>query len=66
MKFIITFNTLATPHKGILHNQKTDMKILNGLQKRYISGVGSLLYLVKYEQTELFKVVCELSKIIDE
>ena len=47
MKSLMTFNTPATTHKGIVHNQETDTKILYNLQKRYRRGVGLLLYIVK-------------------
>jgi hypothetical protein len=35
------------------------------LQSRYRSGVGMLLYLIKYSQPDLYNVVRELSKCID-
>ena len=35
----MTFNTLDAPNKGVVINQETDTKILNGLQKRYRSGI---------------------------
>ena len=42
-KTLMTFSTLYTPHKGILHNQETDTTISYDLQKRYRSGIGSLI-----------------------
>ena len=60
----MTFNTPATPHKGIVLNQETDTNIAYNLQKRYRSGVGSLLYLGKHLQPELSNVVRELSKLM--
>ena len=50
-KSLMTFNTSTTP----------DMKVSNDLQKRYRSGVGSLIYLVKHSRTELSNEVWELS-----
>ena len=50
VKSLMTFNTLDIPHTVIVSNQETDTKIPYNLQKRYISGVGSLLYLVKHSQ----------------
>ena len=38
----MTFNTLATPHKGIVLNQETDAKKSYDLQTKYRSGVGLL------------------------
>ena len=35
------------------------------LQKRYGSGVGMFLYLIKYSRPDLSSVVRELSKFID-
>ena len=48
VKSIINSNTLARPYKNIVRNQETDTKISYDLQKRYSSGVGSLLYLVNH------------------
>ena len=50
VKLLMTLNTPATPHKGIVRNQETDTKISDDLQKRHSSGVGSLLYLVKHSR----------------
>ena len=61
----MTFNTTATPHKGILHNKETDTKIPYDLQKRYRSGVVLLLYLVKHSCPELSNAVHELFKCTD-
>ena len=43
VKSLMTFNTPATPHKGIVRNQETDTKISYDLQNKYRSGVGLLL-----------------------
>ena len=56
---------LDTPNKGIVHNQEEDSKIPDDLQKRYRSGVGSLLYLVNQSRPELYNTVRELSKCME-
>ena len=43
MKSLMTFNTPATPHEGIVRNLETDTKISYNLQKMYKSGVGLTL-----------------------
>ena len=65
VKSLMTFNTLATTHKGIVRNQETDTKVPYYLQKRYRIGVGSLLYLVKHSRPELSNAVRELYKCMD-
>ena len=66
MKSLMNFNTPATPHKGIVHNQETETKMSENLYKRYRSGVGSLLYLVKNSRTQLSNAVHEVSKCMYE
>ena len=58
----MTFNTPATPHKGIILNLEIDPKIAYDIHNKYSSGIGLLLYLVKHSQPELFNVVRELYK----
>ena len=41
------------------------MKLSYDLQKRYRSGVGSLLYILKHSRPELSNAVRELSKYMD-
>ena len=65
VKSFVTFNTPATPHRGIVLNQETETKIPYNLQKRYRSGVGSLLYIVKHSLPELYNAVWELSKSME-
>ena len=65
VKLLMTLNTPATPHKGIVRNQETDTKISDDLQKRHSSGVGSLLYLVKHSRPKWSNTVSELSKCMD-
>ena len=43
MKSLMTFNTPATLHKGIVNNQDTDTKISYDIHKRHSSGIGYLL-----------------------
>ena len=66
VKSLMTFNTPATPHKGIICNQETDTKISHDLQNRYRSGLGLLLYLVNHSRPELSNAVRELSKCMNE
>ena len=61
----MTFNTPATPHKGIVSNQEIDTKISYDLQIRYRSGVGQVLNLVKHSEPELSNVVHKLYKFLD-
>ena len=63
-KSLMSLNTPAIPHKGVVRNQETNTKISDDLQKRYRSGVGSLIYLVKHARPELSNAVCELYKCI--
>ena len=66
MKSLMTFNTPATPHKGILLNKETNTKYRTIYRRDTGSGVGSLLYLVKHLQPKLSNVVRELSKCMYE
>ena len=43
----MNLNALTKTHKKIVLNQEIVTEILNNIHKRYRSGVGSLLYLVK-------------------
>ena len=65
VKYLITLNTEATPHKRIVPNQETDTKISHNIQKRYMSGIGSKLQLAKHSRPELSNMVRELSKYMD-
>ena len=66
VKSLMTFNNPATPHKDVVCNKYTDTIISYNLQKRYRSGVGLLLYLIKNSQLELYNSVREISKCMDE
>ena len=59
---LIIFNNPATLNKYILSNQEIDTKIQYDVHKRYRSGIGSLLYLVKHSQPKLSNAVHELYK----
>ena len=48
VKSLMTFNTSDTPHQGIVCNQEKYTNISDNIQKRYRSGIGYLLYLVKH------------------
>ena len=48
VKSLMIFNNPATLHKGIASNQETVTKIPYDIHKRYRSGIGYLLYLVKH------------------
>ena len=61
----MAFDTPATPQNDIVRNQETYSSISYDLHKRYRIGVGSLLHLVKHSQSELSKMVRELSKFLD-
>ena len=66
VKQLMIYNNLDTKYKGIVHNQEKVTKVLYDIHKRYRSGVGLLLYTVKYSRPELSNVVREISKCIDE
>ena len=50
MKSLMTFNTPATPYKGIVYIQEKDIQITYNIHKIYRSSVGSLLYLLKHSR----------------
>ena len=66
VKSLMTFNTPATPHQVIVSNQETDTKMLYDINKRYMTGIGYLLYLANHSQRELSNAVHELSKCMYE
>ena len=65
VKSLMTFNNPATPHKDVVCNKYTDTSISYNLQKRYKSGVGLILYLLKHPRPELSNAIRELSKCMD-
>ena len=48
VKSLMVLNNLYTLYKGIVRNKLKYTKILNDLQKRYMSVVVSLLYLIQH------------------
>jgi len=50
---------------SILHPKEQDKLITGEMQKRYRSGVGSLIYLVKHTRPNLSNSVRELAKVLD-
>ena len=50
---------------SILRPKEQDKLISDEMQKRYRSGVGSLLYLVKHTRPDLSNAVRELAKVLD-
>ena len=61
VKSLMTFNDSST----IVHNQQKDTRISYDQQKRYRSGVGLLLYLVKDSQPKLSDTVRAISNCMD-
>ena len=48
VKTLMNFNATTTLYKGIISKQGTINIIPNKLQKRYHSGIGSLIYLIRH------------------
>ena len=65
VKSLMAFNKTSTKHNGVVRNQETDTKIAYDKQNVYISGVWSLLYLVKYSRPEIYITLCKYSKFMD-
>ena len=59
------YNTPASPGTGIVRPTEDDVKISSKDQTRYRSGVGMLLYLVKFSRPDISNAVRELSKAND-
>jgi hypothetical protein len=59
------YKTPGTPRFKIVCPDNDDDIIEPNLQSRYRSGVGMLLYLIKYSRPDLCNVVRELSKCMD-
>jgi len=60
-----TPGTPGTPRFKVSCPDEDSKVIDNNLQKNYCSGVGMLLYLIKYSRPDLSNAVRELSKCID-
>jgi hypothetical protein len=59
------YGTPGTPRVKIVRPSENVDKIDPDLQPRYRSGVGMLLFLIKYSRPDLANVVRELSKCMD-
>lgn len=59
------YATPAAPRFTIVRHEKDVIKISDSKQKDYRSGVGMLLYLVKYSRPDLANITRELSKVMD-
>jgi hypothetical protein len=59
------YGTAGTPRFKIVRPTDKTEKIDGNLQSKYCSGVGMLLYLIKYSRPYLANVVRELSKCMD-
>ena len=57
--------TPGTPGHGVKRPESEDMKVDEELQKRFRSGVGMLLYLVKHSRPDIANATRELSKSMD-
>ena len=57
--------TLGTPRFKVTCPDEGSNTIDENLQKHYCSGVGMLLYLIKYSRPDLSNAVRELSKCMD-
>ena len=58
-------STPAVPREIIMRPQEGDMKLSENEQGKYCSGVGMLLYLVKFSQPDIANSVREQSKVMD-
>ena len=59
------YGTPGTPRFKIVRPDDED-KIDSVMQSKYRSGVGMLLYLIKYSRPDLANVIRELSKCMDD
>jgi len=59
------YKTPGTPGYGILRNVNEKQRLKPEGQKKYRTGVGMLLYLVKHSRPDIANSVRELSKVID-
>jgi hypothetical protein len=62
-----TYRTPGTPNQGIVRAKKDEIveKVNEEDHTLYISGVGMLLFLVKYSRPDIANTVSELSKMMD-
>jgi hypothetical protein len=59
------YGTPGTPRFKIVRPTDKTEKIDGNIQSKYCSGVGILLYLIKYSRPDLANVIRELSKCMD-
>jgi hypothetical protein len=59
------YATPAAPRSVIMRPEESDTKISEDKQKDFRSGVGMLLYLVKYSRPDMANITRELSKVMD-
>ena len=59
------YATPRTPSLSIVRNPLQEMPISQEDHKLYYSGVGMLLYLVKYSRPDTTNLVRELSKVLN-
>ena len=65
IKDIRSFKTPAAPKTVIMRPQEGDPTIAPEKQRKFRSGVGMLLYLVKHSRPDINNAVRELSKVAD-
>ena len=59
------YKTPGTPGQGIVRPKDGEEKVNGESQTEYRSGVGMLLFLVKYSRPDIANAVRELSKVND-
>jgi hypothetical protein len=65
VKGLSTYRTPSAPHQVLVQPSTDALTLSTGDQKKYRSGVGTLLYLVKHSRPDLSNSVRELSKMMD-
>ena len=65
VKSLRTYKTPGTPNLHMIRNQDPVLALDRELHKEYRSGVGMLLYLVKYSRPDIANCVRELSRVLD-
>ena len=60
-----TYKTPGTPNLNMIRNTDDTLALPKEKQSLYRSGVGMLLYLVKYSRPDISNAVRELSKVLD-
>ena len=65
MKNLRKYKTPGTPNLNMVRNTDDKLTLPKEKQSLYRSGVGMLLYLVKYSRPDIANTVRELSKVLD-